>query len=295
MNMVVDIALTLASKGRRFHLASAFSFEEDRVALFGPSGSGKSLTLQAIAGLLSPDSGLIRINGQALYDSAAGVNLPARQRRVGFMFQDYALFPHLSLRRNVTFGLTRWGRRLNREQVHAVDEVLELFGLTEVQQNLPGQLSGGQKQRAALARILVLRPRILLLDEPFSALDAPLKAVMRGELKRVLEQFQIPLVLVTHDPAEVVDFADAVVLYRGGKVVGTHTRRSLAEAGIDPGLGMEQCLGEAFRDEGEDRWLLARQSQRVAVEKPMPCPVSNQLLRPLESRTRKDASGKGSR
>jgi len=245
MRIHLDIAMTLESKGRRFELASRFSFMEERLALFGPSGSGKSLTLHAIAGLLTPDDGIIRLNGETLFDAQAGINLPARSRRVGFMFQDYGLFPHLSLRRNVTFGLTRWGRSPSPQQGQAVDEMLELFGLAEVQHNLPGQLSGGQKQRAALARILVLRPRMLLLDEPFSALDAPLKAVMRAELKRVLERFNIPLILVTHDPAEVADFAQAVVLYRAGAVVGTWTREAMAQAGIS----LEECLAAAFQEE----------------------------------------------
>ncbi|GAB7082144.1 ATP-binding cassette domain-containing protein [Megalodesulfovibrio paquesii] len=303
MSMDVDIAITLTSKGRRFKLASTFSFEEDRLVLFGPSGSGKSLTLQAIAGLLTPDAGRIRIHDTVLFDSARGVNLLARERRVGFMFQDYGLFPHLNLRRNVTFGLTRWGRRVTAAQSRAVDEMLELFGLAEVQHNLPGQLSGGQKQRVALARILVLRPRVLLLDEPFSALDAPLKAVMRAELKRVLEKFNIPLILVTHDPAEVSDFAEAVVLYRAGQVVGTHTRQSLAAAGVS----MDACLGEAFRDERDERWLAARRASCPATP-PAACSqgqdslnggrngdgVSNPPLQLLESRPRTDACGKGS-
>jgi molybdate transport system ATP-binding protein len=188
------------------------------MVLFGPSGSGKTLTLKAIAGLLRPEKGHISVNGRILFDSASGVDVPTRNRKLGFLFQDYALFPHLSIRDNVGFGLKRLLRPLSRKDQRKVDETLEVFGLTELADMSPLEISGGQRQRTALARCLVREPEILLLDEPFSALDQPLRLRMRRELAQVLDRYRIPLVMVTHDTDEVDFFAKTVVVYAEGKV-----------------------------------------------------------------------------
>ena len=202
----VEIEKKLENGSRCFKLHCGFSTDDDSVVLFGPSGSGKSLTLKAIAGLLTPDKGRIRVGGETLFDSASNVNIPSRERRMGFVFQHYALLPHLNVRANVAFGLKRPLRRLTATANETVDGLLDLFGLEAVAEALPREISGGQQQRVAVARALALEPRILLLDEPFSALDQPLKIIMRQELKRLLDRFGIPLVMVTHDPDEVDGF-----------------------------------------------------------------------------------------
>ncbi|MBF0482299.1 MAG: ATP-binding cassette domain-containing protein [Desulfovibrionaceae bacterium] len=215
------IAKELVSGTRRFALDVAFACECGVLVLFGPSGSGKTVTLSALAGLTRPDCGRIALDGEVLYDSALGVDVPAARRRIGFVFQDYALFPHLSVAGNVGFGLSvgdgRLGARERRNRVGEMLDALELTGLADVR---PGELSGGQRQRTALARALAARPRLLLLDEPFSALDVPLRARMREELRRVTRQFSIPSVLITHDPGDVAALAGQVVIYDRGKAAG---------------------------------------------------------------------------
>jgi len=218
--VLFDLAITktLNAGSRRFTLDARLATDATRLSLFGPSGAGKSLTLRALAGLLTPDSGHIRVAGRTFYDSAERVNLPARSRRVGFMFQQYALFPHLTVRENVAFGVKRPLRRLRPEEGRLVDETLAAFGLDGLACCLPRDLSGGQRQRAALARALVTRPDLLLLDEPFSALDAPLRGRLRAELAAVLDRTGLPAVLVTHDPEEAAQFAQAVALVQHGGV-----------------------------------------------------------------------------
>ncbi|HMM39234.1 MAG TPA: ATP-binding cassette domain-containing protein [Desulfovibrio sp.] len=210
-----------------------------RLVLFGPSGSGKSLTLRAVAGLLRPETGRIEVGGRVLFDSGQGVDVPARRRKVGFLFQDYALFPHLTLEENLRFGLARFWRRPSSEAERRVSALLESFGLSEVAGHLPGELSGGQKQRAALARALAPAPELLLLDEPYSALDQPLRVKLRAELKKTLERFDTPLILVTHDPDEAVAFGEAVAVFGRGSVRRTLTAAELAAAPDSKALLLE--------------------------------------------------------
>jgi molybdate transport system ATP-binding protein len=216
--------------GRRvFSLEASFASDEDIVVLFGPSGAGKSLTLQAIAGLTRPDAGRIVVADRVLFDSARKIRIPARHRDIGYVFQDYALFPHLTVAHNVAFGLRRsWPWYLPRGDRLRLDEVLEIFELSSLRDSLPRDLSGGQRQRVALARALIRRPSLLLLDEPFSALDALLRARMRQELRRMQERFNLPVVLITHDPEDVAALAQTVVVYDAGRV-----RRVMALEGRD--------------------------------------------------------------
>ena len=238
--MLFDLSIekTMVAGGRRFTLSARLAADARRLALFGPSGSGKSLTLRALAGLLAPDSGHIAVAGRTLFDAATRVNLPARSRRVGFVFQHHALFPHLTLRENVAFGLKRLLRPLRPAEARRVDATLESFGLAELADSLPRDLSGGQRQRAALARALVTGPDLLLLDEPFSALDAPLRTRLRAELATILDRYNVPAVLVTHDPEEAAEFAQAVALIRKGKVA--------AVLGNGAGPVTPQALSAAF-------------------------------------------------
>ena len=208
------------SDGRRcFELAVALQAQESVVALYGPSGAGKSLTLQAIAGLLKPQCGHVRVGGRTLYDAAAGIDLPIRQRGVGYLFQHYALFPHLTVRDNVAFGLTRWWRPgMPPRQLQRVNSLLEGFGLTALANSRPKSLSGGQQQRAALARALACQPSVLLLDEPFSALNPMLRHSLRLELLQMQAEWKIPIMMITHDVEDVLALADIAYVIEQGRV-----------------------------------------------------------------------------
>ena len=215
----VDLQLTVADGQRRFDLAVRFATDAPFAALYGPSGSGKTLTLQAIAGLLQPGSGHIRLDGRTLYDSARGIDVPAAERRMGYLFQDYALFPHLSVRDNVAFGLTSWRRRLSAADRTRVQALLESFGLAALADSRPATLSGGQQQRVALARALACEPQVLLLDEPFASLNPMLRQSLRQELAQVRREWGIPALMITHDAEDVLALADVAFVYRQGQVV----------------------------------------------------------------------------
>jgi molybdate transport system ATP-binding protein len=219
MELAIDIRKHLRSRGRDFVLNCAFASSEKFVVLFGASGSGKTTTLRAVAGLVHPDAGRIAVGGRTLFDSARGINVPARQRNIGYLFQDYALFPHLTVEKNIAFALrpSLWGR-LSREEKVRVEEALALFHIAELRQAMPAELSGGQRQRVALARALVRKPELLLLDEPFAALDPHLRARLRSGLLDVQKHFKVPVLLISHDPEDVDLFAETLVVYDSGRV-----------------------------------------------------------------------------
>lgn len=246
MTFELDITKRLRCGSDEFSLHARFSTEDRALVLFGPSGSGKTLTLQAIAGMLTPDEGSIRINGTVVFDAHRKINIPTRRRRVGYVFQNYALFPHLSVRENVGFGLKPLFGNLSNKDRHHVDDLINAFGLDSVASQKPTALSGGQQQRAALARALATSPDLLLLDEPFSALDQPLRVRMRDELSRTLKQFEIPLIMVTHDSDEAKSFAQSVVVYRNGQVDSIHSAVEMARSGNDLGDILRQQVAEAY-------------------------------------------------
>ncbi len=192
--------------------------------LFGPSGSGKTLTLQCLAGLVRPDAGRVVVDGHVLFDAAAGVDVPPQQRRIGYVFQGYALFPHLTVRDNVGFGLRDRGRALRRQKE---DEVLARLSLEPFAERYPRELSGGQRQRVALGRALATDPALLLLDEPLSALDLPLRQALRDELRSLLAGWGIVAVLVTHDLTEAYRLGDRIVVYEEGRVIQAAPRAEL--------------------------------------------------------------------
>ncbi|MNU95347.1 Fe(3+) ions import ATP-binding protein FbpC 2 [compost metagenome] len=221
MWLELDVARHLQAAGQHFQLQVALRCTQRNVVLFGPSGAGKSLTLRAIAGLLKPESGHIRLHDQLLFDAASGLNLPPQRRKVGYVFQDYALFPHLTVRQNVAFGLHKgWlnpGRSTHHEQV---ERWLHALRIDHLAQMYPQQISGGQRQRTALARALAPGPQVLLLDEPFAALDHDLRKHLRQELEAVLDASDIPLLLITHDPQDVDVFGQQVVHLADGRLRG---------------------------------------------------------------------------
>ena len=220
MTAVLDIHVQtlLESPGRRFELDARFTSTTLRTALIGASGSGKSTVLMAIAGLAPRARGHVRVAGETLLDSAQGIDLPARARGVGLVFQDYALFPHMTVEQNLAFGLCRLGQRPDEAQRARIDALVRQFDLGTLRTAWPRHLSGGQRQRVALARALAPQPRVLLLDEPLSALDTVLRVRLRAELAEMLERVQVPTLLVTHDPSDVEALAQSVVTLDEGRV-----------------------------------------------------------------------------
>jgi len=198
------------------------------LVLWGQSGAGKTTVLHCLAGLRTPSSGLIKLNQRVLYSSNEKINVPARFRNVGYLFQDYALFPHMTVYQNVLYGLKCKRNKKNGKNGHMIDplEMLNFFGVGHLVNRYPAQLSGGEKQRVALARALVVQPELLLLDEPLSALDKENKIKLREELKRLHRQWQIPFVLVSHDEED-ADFLGGVILtMEKGKAKATLERGS---------------------------------------------------------------------
>jgi ABC-type sulfate/molybdate transport systems ATPase subunit len=212
--------LSVAIRRKLDNFTLDVSFEAGRgiTALLGPSGAGKTLTLRAIAGLLRPDAGRITVGSQVLFDAEARIDLPARARRVGYVFQHYAVFPHLTVAENVGYGLHDLSRVARAARVA---EMLDTVGLSEFAARRPRTLSGGQLQRVALARAIAPNPSVLLLDEPLAALDTPLRQRLGAELRALQERTAIPMVLVTHDPDEAARLADTVVRLDSGTVLST--------------------------------------------------------------------------
>jgi molybdate transport system ATP-binding protein len=186
------------------------------VTLFGPSGAGKTSILRMLAGLADPDGGRITVNGATWFDSDQRINLPPQKRSIGFVFQDYALFPNLSVRENVAYAA-------NRNETAWVDELLDLASLAPLQDRLPGTLSGGQKQRVALARAIARKPAILLLDEPLSALDIELRSQLQDDLARLHQRFGLTTLLVSHDVGEVFKLSQRVLRLEGGRIIQSGT------------------------------------------------------------------------
>ncbi len=227
--MSVEVSISLALAG--FSLQAEFTSGNGVTALFGPSGAGKTMTLRCIAGLTRPSGGSIKLNATTLFDSEASIDVPPRHRRVGYVFQEYALFPHLSVSRNVAYGIHGLPARARAERVR---ELLDLVGLAGLEERAPAQLSGGQQQRVALARALAPEPRLLLLDEPFAAVDLRVRRRLREEIRRVHEMTRTPMLLVTHDLAEVRELADSIVLVDRGRTLRHDSLERLLGPPPDP-------------------------------------------------------------
>lgn len=211
---MLDVSIFRPFNG--FTLDVRFTAQVPITALVGPSGSGKSLTLRAIAGALEPQRGRIALDGEVLFDSELGVNLAPQERRVGYVPQHYALFPHLDVVANVGFGLPN---RRSDEGRRRIGEMLELMGLTGLERHRPRELSGGQQQRVALARALILQPRILLLDEPFAALDATIRSSLRAALRDLQPTLGFRALFVTHDPGDAAALAGQQFAFQAGRIV----------------------------------------------------------------------------
>lgn len=211
MTLTFDAQLRLG----RFEYNAAFEADQEIVVLFGHSGAGKSVTLQAIAGLVTPHAGRIEVAGRVVFDSAARVNLPAQQRGVGYVVQELALFPHMTVADNVAFGL----EGAKRDRHAQIRPLLSRLGLDGFEERMPGTLSGGQRQRVALGRALARDVPLLLLDEPFSALDESLRRLLRAELLRLRAELGLTVVFVTHDLREAHLLADRLAVFDGGRIL----------------------------------------------------------------------------
>jgi ABC-type sulfate/molybdate transport systems ATPase subunit len=216
------LRLDIRTRLRSFTLSLALEIGAETVALAGPSGAGKSTVLRAVAGLVRPDAGSVVLGETTLFDAVQAIDLPPEQRGIGMVFQDYALFPHLTVRRNVAFGGS-----------DRVDELLDRLRIRHLAAERPYVLSGGERQRVALARALARGPRVLLLDEPLSALDAHTRQVVRGELQELLSELRLPTILVTHDFDDAAALADRVGVIVDGTLRQVGTPRELVDRPAD--------------------------------------------------------------
>jgi molybdate transport system ATP-binding protein len=207
----VDVEKTLGD----FFIAARFEAAGSITALFGPSGAGKTTLVNTIAGLVTPDRGRILLDDTVLFDAVAKIDVPVHQRRIGYVFQEGRLFPHMTVARNLDYG-----RRMNALAADPAetDRVIDMLDIRPLLQRRPGKLSGGERQRIAIGRALLMRPRLLLLDEPLASLDARRKAEILPYLERLRDEAQVPMVYVSHNAAEVRRIASSVVWLDGGQV-----------------------------------------------------------------------------
>ncbi len=226
MSLIVDVKKSFGD----FTLDVHFTAENGVTALLGASGCGKSMTLKCIAGIEKPDMGHIELDGDVLFDAEKGINLPPQKRRVGYLFQNYALFPNMTVRQNILCGLCREKDKSVKEK--RVRELVRLMQLEGLEEHKPNQLSGGQQQRTALARILVSEPHALLLDEPFSALDGHLRDSLKIELRDLLERFGKEVLMVTHDRSEAYNMSSRIAVLDKGRLLTLKTPKELF---ADPG------------------------------------------------------------
>lgn len=258
-----------------FTLDVAWSAGGGVSVLFGPSGSGKTLTLQCLAGLVRPDAGRIVVDGRVLFDGGAGIHVPPQDRRLGYVFQGYALFPHLTVRSNIAFGLHG---RPREARVQRTGEVIDRLGLVGLEDRYPHELSGGQRQRVALGRALAIEPALLLLDEPLVALDLPARRALRDELRDILTDWSIPTVLVTHDFSEAYHLGDRVVIYDQGRVRQSAPRGELlwrpASEAVARILGFRNVLRGRVAEVSRAGLRIAWRGQQLEVRLPPDRPAA---------------------
>ena len=276
------MAKTFRGEGRDFSLTVEFSAPAGISILFGASGAGKTTVLDCVAGLNAPDSGSIIAGELTLFDRAAGVNLPVARRRVGYVFQDLALFPHLTVEKNVAYGLRNCTRANRQKRVAAM---LGSFGIQHLSRRKPAEISGGEKQRVALARALVTDPQVLLLDEPLAGLDAPTKSKILDDLRAWNEAHGIPILYVTHSREEVFALGERVFVLEDGRIVAQGSPHEVMTAPRQETVAQltgfenvfEAVVVSAHEDRGTMTCLL--EGSTVEIETPLlRAPVGSRLL-----------------
>ena len=211
------LAVDVAKRLGEFNLAAKFEAAGGATALFGPSGAGKTSLVSMIAGLLAPDRGRIMLDDTVLFDSEAGINLPAHRRRIGYVFQEGRLFPHMTVEQNLDYG--RRMQRLSRDAAELA-RIVALLDIGDLLRRRPGKLSGGERQRVAIGRALLMKPRLLLLDEPLASLDRARKLEILPYLARLRDEAKVPMIYVSHQAGEILRIASQVVQIEDGRVVG---------------------------------------------------------------------------
>ena len=266
MSLFVEIRKRLSD----FVLDARFETDDPVTGLLGASGCGKSMTLKCIAGVETPDEGRIVLDGETLFDSARGINLPPQKRGVGYLFQHYALFPHMTVEKNILCGLHgEKDKAVRRQRLREMIEMLQLEGL---EKHRPAQLSGGQAQRAALARMLVSRPRLLLLDEPFSALDSHLRDQLQPQFLSLLRSYGRQAVLVTHSRDEAYHLCSRLCVMDGGRILRAGgTKEVFADPGSEPAARLTGCknIARAVKA-GEYEVDVPEWGIRLTAAKPVP-------------------------
>ena len=246
------LEVNIEKQAGSFHLRAAFSCGREFLGILGASGSGKSMTLKCIAGIEKPDRGRIVLDGKTLFDSDKNINLPPQQRRVGYLFQHYALFPGMTVRQNILCGLHAEKDRRKREE--KADRMLEMLRIREIASLRPDVLSGGQAQRAALGRILVNEPDLLMLDEPFSALDTYLRLKLQAELKNLLSGYEHGIIMVTHDRDEAFRMCDRLgVMEQGCMETVKKTKELFADPETRAAAVLTGCKNIAAAEKTGDR------------------------------------------
>ena len=237
--MTLSVAVT--HRFGAFTLEAAFEAPPGVTALYGRSGSGKTSVVNAVAGLLRPDAGRIALNGDVLFDSSTGLCLPPNRRRIGYVFQDGRLFPHLTVRQNLTYG-RHFAPRSSRQAAGTFDRIVGLLGIGALLDRRPGTLSGGEKARVAIGRAILSNPQLLLMDEPLAALDEARKAEILPYLERLRDDLELPILYVSHAMSEVARLATTVVLMEAGRVVAAGpTAQVLADPATAPNLGLREA------------------------------------------------------
>lgn len=266
MSLFVEIRKRLGD----FTLDARFETDDPVTGLLGASGCGKSMTLKCIAGVETPNEGRIVLDGETLFDSARGVNLPPQQRRVGYLFQHYALFPHMTVEQNILCGLHR--ERDNAARQRRLREMIAMMQLEGLEKHRPAQLSGGQAQRAALARMLVNEPRLLLLDEPFSALDSHLRDQLQPQFLSLLRSYGRQAVMVTHSRDEAYHLCSRLCVMDGGRILRAGgTKEVFADPGSEPAARLTGCknIARAVKA-GEYEVDVPEWGVRLTAAKPVP-------------------------
>lgn len=276
MALYVDIDKDLGG----FHLSIKFEAQQEVMGILGASGCGKSMTLRCIAGVVKPDRGRILLNGTTLFDSEKGIDLPPQKRHVGLLFQNYALFPNMTVHRNLMMGLKAVEKDRKKAE-RAVGEIIDRFYLTGLENHKPSQLSGGQQQRTALARILLAKPELLMLDEPFSALDGYLRWKLELELMDILKEFNGPTLFVSHSRDEIYRLCHrACVMDQGVSTPVVPVKAMFEEPETLSACLLSGCKNYSAaapdRKNGQDTWIYARDwSVSLDCGRPVPEGISH--------------------